>query len=191
MLLRVINGGDPRWLLGLGVACGIGIENKHSTFFFIAACCSRSPDAAAEAISPASGSGRRRPSPSLLALPNLIWQVQHGFATYVDLHNVKVMHKNVELPPMPFIAAADHDAEPVARACSGFPGVGWFSSCRAKGAPIAWLGFTFLFFFLELLLMKGKDYYVAPIYPIVFAAGGVLVGEAHGTCVCAGLRYAH
>ena len=38
-----------------------------------------------------------------LALPNLIWQIQHGYPTYVDLHNVKVMHKNVELPPVPFI----------------------------------------------------------------------------------------
>src|SRR5438094_762416 len=39
----------------------------------------------------------------LLSLPNLIWQYQHGFPTWVDLSNVKRTHKNVELPPFQFL----------------------------------------------------------------------------------------
>jgi hypothetical protein len=40
-----------------------------------------------------------------LALPNLAWQYQHHFATWVDLSNVKKMHKNIELPPLPFLGS--------------------------------------------------------------------------------------
>ena len=172
LLLRVIKGGDPRLFIGLGVACGIGIENKHSTLFFIVALL------LALAVTP-----QRRYFTSkwfwaavaitlALALPNFIWQVQHGFATYVDLHNVRVMHKNVELPPGPFVLQQIMMLNPML-ALLWIPGLGFFFLTR-EGRPYRVLGFTFLFFFVELLIMKGKDYYVAPIYPIVFAAGAVL-----------------
>jgi hypothetical protein len=172
LLLRVINGGDERWLLGLGVACGAGIENKHSTIFFVAALL------VALALSP-----QRRLFLSkwfwaaavitfLFAMPNLIWQVQHDYATYVDLHNVKVMHKNVELPPIPFIVQQIMMLN-LFLALVWLPGLGWFFF-RPEGRVYRVAALTFLIFFLELLLMKGKDYYVAPIYPVAFAAGGVL-----------------
>jgi hypothetical protein len=171
-LLRVINGGDPRWLLYLGLASGIGIENKHSTLFFIAALL------LALALTP-----ERRLFASkwlwaaaaitlLLALPNLVWQFQHGFATYVDLHNVKVTHKNVELPPGPFILQQIMMLNPLL-SILWIPGIAFLFFDR-EGKKYRAVGFTFLFFFLELMLMKGKDYYVAPIYPMMFAAGAVL-----------------
>ncbi len=172
LLLRVINGGDPRLLLGLGIACGIGIENKHSTLFFIAALL------LALALTP-----QRRLSANkwfwaavaitlLLVLPNLIWQVQHGYPTYVDLHNVKVTHKNVELPPLPFTLQQVMMLNPL-YGLLWMPGVAYLFF-RRNGRKYLVLGLTFAFFFLELMLMKGKDYYVAPIYPMLFAAGGVL-----------------
>jgi hypothetical protein len=172
LLLRVMNGGDERSLLGLGLACGLGVENKHSTLFFIAALL------LALAITP-----QRRLFASkwfwaavgialLLVLPNFIWQVRHGYPTYVDLHNVKVMHKNVELPPIPFIIQQIMMLNPML-CILWIPGF-WFLFFHRDGKKYRVAGFTFLFFFFELLLMKGKDYYVAPIYPILFAAGAVL-----------------
>ncbi|HEY3929555.1 MAG TPA: glycosyltransferase family 39 protein [Candidatus Koribacter sp.] len=172
LLTRVINGADPKLLIGLGIACGLGIENKHSTIFFVAALL------LALALTP-----QRRLFATkwlwiaaaitfALALPNLVWQIQHGFPTYVDLHNVKLMHKNVELPPIPFIKQQIMMLNPFF-ALIWIPGVGYLFF-EKEGKRYRVLGFTFLFFFLELLILKGKDYYVAPIYPIVFAAGGVL-----------------
>lgn len=172
LLLRVINGGDQRLLIGLGVACGLGIENKHSTLFFIAALL------VAMALTPQRKFFLSRwfwaaaAITFALALPNLVWQIQHGYPTYVDLHNVKVMHKNVELPPLPFIKQQIMMLNPLL-ALFWIPGIG-FLFLEREGRRYRVLGFTWLIFFLELLLMKGKDYYVAPIYPIVFAATGVL-----------------
>ncbi|ABF43480.1 glycosyl transferase, family 39 [Candidatus Koribacter versatilis Ellin345] len=172
LLIRVINGGDERLLLGLGVACGLGVENKHSTIFFMAALL------LALALTP-----QRRFFASkwfwgavgitiALALPNLIWQIQHDYPTYVDLHNVKVMHKNVELPPLPWIKQQIVMLNQ-ALALLWIPAIG-FLLWHRDGKKYRVVGLTFLFFFLELMLMKGKDYYVAPIYPVMFAAGCVL-----------------
>jgi len=37
------------------------------------------------------------------------------------------------------------------------------------------LGWTYLFLLLELLILRGRIYYLAPIYPMLFAAGAVAV----------------
>jgi len=172
LLLRVMNGGDPRLLMGLGFACGMGIENKHSTIFFIAALLLALAVSSQRKLFASKWFWAAAGITALLALPNLIWQVRHGYPTYVDLHNVKVMHKNVELPPIPFIVQQIMMLHPVL-ALIWIPGIGYLFFER-EGKRYRVLGFTFLFFFLELLLMKGKDYYVAPIYPMILAAGGVL-----------------
>ena len=172
LLIRVINGADERLLLGLGVACGLGVENKHSTIFFMAALL------VALALTP-----QRRLFASkwfwgavaitiALAMPNFVWQVQHGYPTYVDLHNVKVMHKNVELPPIPFIKQQIMMLHPV-YVLLWVPGIG-FLFFEREGKKYRVIGWTFVLFFLQLMLLKGKDYYVAPIYPVLFAATGVL-----------------
>jgi hypothetical protein len=36
-----------------------------------------------------------------------------------------------------------------------------------------WLGLTYLFFFVIMLVLHAKDYYLAAIYPAYFAAGGI------------------
>jgi hypothetical protein len=35
--------------------------------------------------------------------PNVAWEYQHHFPTLEDLRHVKAIHKNVELPLLPFI----------------------------------------------------------------------------------------
>ncbi len=36
-----------------------------------------------------------------------------------------------------------------------------------------WLGLTYLFFLAVMMALHAKDYYVSPVYPILFAAGGI------------------
>jgi hypothetical protein len=36
-----------------------------------------------------------------------------------------------------------------------------------------WLGLTFIFFLAIMMELHAKDYYVSPIYPVLFAAGGI------------------
>ena len=51
-------------------------------------------------------------------------------------------------------------------------GLVWlFVSPRAKG--FRWIGATYLFFLALMMALHAKDYYLVPIYPMLFAAGGL------------------
>jgi Dolichyl-phosphate-mannose-protein mannosyltransferase len=170
-LLLAINRDRPEFLVWVGVLVGLGLENKHSTAFFLIAL-----------LVGLLATSQRRLFRSkwlwiaadiilLLALPNLIWQYQHGFATWVDLSNVKKVHKNVELPPLPFLKQQIMMLLPVS-VIVWIAGLG-FLLCHREGKPYRALGVTYLTFLAIMMLLHAKDYYLAPIYPMLFAAGGV------------------
>jgi 4-amino-4-deoxy-L-arabinose transferase-like glycosyltransferase len=171
-LLLAINRQRPELLLWCGVLLGLGLENKHSAVFFLGALLLgllATPDrrlfaskwlwiAAAIAL--------------LIALPNFAWQYQHRFPTLEDLRNVKALHKNVELPPLPFLAQQILMLNPFS-ALVWMPGLGFLLFHR-QGKRYRALGVTYLALLAIMMALKGKDYYLAPVYPMLFAAGGVL-----------------
>ena len=55
-------------------------------------------------------------------------------------------------------------------------GVGWFLTGRRRGEH-AVLGWTFLVVLCLFIALKGKNYYVSPVYPIVFAGGAVALEQ--------------
>ena len=103
LLLLALNRREPRLLGWCGAMLGLGLENKHSTVFFLGAL----------VVGLLATSDRRLLASRwfwiaaaialLIALPNVIWQYQHGFPTLEDLRNVKATHKNIELPPGLFL----------------------------------------------------------------------------------------
>jgi hypothetical protein len=106
----------------------------------------------------------------VLFLPNLVWQVRHDFATLEDLRNVARSGKNVTLGPAAFFLQQVLLLHPIL-----FPlwagGLVWLF--RARGGRFRILGWTYVIFFVTLFVLKAKNYYLAPIYPMLFAAGAV------------------
>jgi hypothetical protein len=170
-LLRAINRDQPKLLLASGALLGLGLENKHSTAFFLVSLTIGlllSPSrrllltrwfwfAAAMAL--------------LIFLPNLVWQYTHHFPTLEALSNVRKTHKNIELPPLPFLRQQIMMLLPVS-ALVWIPGLA-FLLLNNKAKQYRCLGITYLVFLSVMMILKGKDYYLAPIYPMLFAAGGV------------------
>ncbi|HEX4543931.1 MAG TPA: glycosyltransferase family 39 protein [Candidatus Acidoferrum sp.] len=171
VLLLVVNRQKPRLLVWCGVLLGLGLENKHSSVFFLAALL------IALLLTP-----QRRLFASkwlwvaaaialLIAVPNLLWQVQHHFPTLEDLRNVKAMHKNIDLPPLRFIGAQLMLLDPL-HALIWLPGLA-FVLFHRQAKHSRFLGFTYLALLAVMMALHGKDYYLAPIYPMLFAAGAV------------------
>ena len=170
-LLRAINRNQPQELLWSGILLGLGIENKHSTVFFLASL----------SIGILATPERRWLRSKwlwiaaigivLLSLPNFIWQYQHNFATWVDLSNVKKIHKNVELAPLPFLKQQIMMLLPL-NVIVWMAGLGYILF-HSQGTRHRLLGITYLVFLAIMMALHGKDYYLAPIYPMLFAAGGV------------------
>lgn len=172
MLIRIVRTGNSKLWLWFGLLAGFGLENKHSTLFF----------GFAIFLAVAVTSLRREFAKPwiwiagaialLIFLPNLIWQIHRNFPTLQDLENVRRSGKNVVLTPLAFIGAQIMMERPVFAIIwiTGLVSFLWGS-----GKKFRVLGIAFLIFFATLLILHGKDYYLAPIYPMMFAGGAVAV----------------
>ena len=170
-VLLAINRGRPEKLVWAGVLLGLGLENKHSTAFFLIALLVGMLAAPQRRWFRGKWLWIAAGLIVVLCLPNLIWQWQHGFPTWIDLNNVKKFHKNVELPPLAFVKQQIMMLLPVS-VFVWVAGLG-FLLFHGEGKRYRVLGITYLAFLGIMMALRGKDYYLAPIYPMLFAAGGV------------------
>jgi len=169
-LVRLVESGDGRWWLAFGALGGAGLLNKHSTIFFLVAV------AAGVALTgtrrwlatrwPWLGAGLAL----LVFLPNLVWQWQRDFPTLEDLRNVARTGKNVVLGPGDFVLQQVQLQHP-AFVPFWLGGLLWL--LLARRGRHRFLGIAFLVFFGLHFALHAKNYYLAPFYPILFAAGGV------------------
>jgi len=171
LLVRIINGGSPRLWLWFGVLAGLGLENKHSMAFF------GSGIFVALLLTPE----RRHFTQKwiwlggvvafAIALSNILWQVRHGWPTYELLSNIAHSRKNVVLTPTQFIAQQILIMNP-ATLPLWLGGLIWLLVSR-DGRRYRALAIAYLVTLAEFILMHGKHYYLAPAYPMLFAAGSV------------------
>jgi 4-amino-4-deoxy-L-arabinose transferase-like glycosyltransferase len=171
VLLLAINRQQPKLLCWCGVLLGFGLENKHSTVFFIGALVVGLLATSERRLITSKWFWIAAAIAFAIALPNVVWQYLHHFPTLEDLRNVKAIHKNVELPPLPFIGQQILMLAPVS-ALVWIAGLGFLLFHR-EGKRYRFLGFTYLAFLAVMMALRGKDYYLAPIYPMLYAAGGV------------------
>ncbi len=171
LLVRIINGGSPRLWLWFGVVVGLGLENKHSMAFFAAGVC------IALLLTPE----RRHLGQKwiwlgglialALALPNVIWQIRHDWPTWELLRNIAQSNKNVVLTPAQFMAQQVLIMNP-ATLPLWLGGLIWLLASR-EGRRYRVIAIAYLITLAEFIIMHGKHYYLAPAYPMLFAAGGV------------------
>jgi hypothetical protein len=172
IVLRMLNGGNPKLWLLFGLCAGIGILNKHSMLFF----------GSGIALGLLATSARKhfRQSRIWLAagiaflcfLPNLLWEIQNGWPTLALFHAV-MGTKYVIVSPWEYIWQQTLLTHPLA-APIWITGL-WFLLRDPLGkryAVLAWAYFTVL---SEMLILHGKIYYLAPAYVMLLAAGSVWI----------------
>jgi hypothetical protein len=170
-IILAINRNDSRYWVGFGVLAGLGLQNKHSMLFFGLAIL------AGLVLTPA----RRFLADKwlwiagamafIIFLPNVIWEQQHGWATLELLRNVKTSGKNVMLSPFEFIGQQFLFLLPLTAPV--WLGGLWFFFFDAEGRRYRLLGVAYVALLALIILMKGKNYYLAPAYPMLFAGGAV------------------
>ncbi|HZU52309.1 MAG TPA: glycosyltransferase family 39 protein [Holophagaceae bacterium] len=167
-LARFLRTGDPRQWLWAGLAAGLALENKYSMLVPLLALLIALLLTAhrRELIRPWLWAGAGL---ALLAfLPTLLWQVNHHFPLIEDQENIRRMGKNVVLAPWPFFKQQVFFLNPIL-----FPvwAAGLVSLMRRAETRL--LGWLYLGVLGIMMALHAKDYYVAAIYPMLFAAGGV------------------
>jgi len=158
------------WIL-FGLSAGLGLLNKPSMTFFLLAL------GAALLLTPARRLLLNRHAALgiailvLIASPNLLWQMHNGWPTLEFLRNGRAEGKNISLAPPAFLLAQVNALHPL-NILVWIPGL-YTLLFGALAKRWRWLGLTYLLFITGMMLLHAKDYYCTPIYPILFAAGGI------------------
>jgi len=164
---------DSRYWLLFGVVAGLGLEEKYSILIF----------GFGIAVGLLLTSQRKfllnkwlwlgGVIALLIFLPNLIWNIQHHWPFLELMHNIKAAGRDVELSPFQFFAQQLLLVHPL-NALIWIPGaVALIVSARFR--HFRFLGWCYVVCFVTFVVLKGKNYYLAPIYPMLLAAGAVVI----------------
>jgi hypothetical protein len=170
---RIFAGDSPKQWLVFGLFGGLALEGKHAMLFFLLAFL------AAMVVSPQRkmlltpwpwyGAGVA----FLIALPNVIWEYTHHWATYELLSNIAHSDKNLVLGPWQYLHS-NIDALGFLTVLVWVPGLLWCLFLKG-GQRFRALGWMWIFSYIIFIALKGKDYYLTPTYPMLFAAGAVAI----------------
>ena len=162
---------DPRYWLMFGAFAGLGLMNKHSMVFFglglvVGLLLTQDRKVFANKYFWLAGG-----IAFLIFVPNLIWQYQNDWATLELLGNVQRSGKNVVLLPHEFLWQQIFILLPFT-APVWVMGL-WYLGFDRDGRRFRTLAFGYLVTLILMIVLKAKNYYLVPIYPMLFAAGGV------------------
>jgi MFS family permease len=168
------NGREPFWI-AVGALAGITILNKYGVVFWLSGLI------LGVCLTPLRESLRHRwfwfgcAIAAAIALPNFLWQWQHQFPFLQLMHNIREHGRDVALSPFPFLRAQAQMLGFVAALLVPAALLFFFSK---QGRQFRALGWAYLVFLAEMMALHAKMYYLAPVYPILFAAGAVWVERA-------------
>ena len=171
-VLRGLDRGRAREWVYAGVVAGIALQNKHSMLFYGFALLVGLMLSPARRVLLTRGPWLMGLTAAAIFLPNIIWEVRHGWPTLEFMQHARA-HKNVALPPVAFVVQQVLIMNPV-NAIVWVTGLWWLlAATSARGWRF--LGWGYLTVLTVLVVTGGKDYYLVPYYPMLFAAGGVAI----------------
>jgi dolichyl-phosphate-mannose-protein mannosyltransferase len=169
-VLRLLKTDNPRWWLAIGTAIGLGMLTKYTMGFFALAV------AVGVVLTPARRHLRSKwlwygvAISLLIFLPNLLWQAQHHF---LSLDFLKHIHER----DIRIGRTQDFLPDQLKFTLLGFPlwlaGL-YFYLVSPKGSRFRMLGWMYVVPLVLFVSTKGRGYYLAAAYPMLYAAGSVL-----------------
>ncbi len=171
-----VNKNDPRYWLWFGVVAGLGMEEKYSIAVF--------------------GFGivvglllteQRRVflnkwiwlgglAAFLVFLPNLLWNIHYDWPFVQLMRNIKAEGRDVILPLPQYFFQQTFLVHPLTAPIWLTGLFARLFSARLK--PYRVLGWCYLTCFTVFFVLHGKNYYLAPVYPMLLAAGAVVIESA-------------
>ena len=167
---------EPRYWLWFGIVAGIGMEEKYTIALFGAAI-----------VTGLVLCGRYRVlfdkwfwlgglAAFLIFLPNLWWNYANDWPFLELMRAIRAEGRDVVLGAADYLVQQALLTGPLA-APVWLVGVGALLLWR-RLAPCRFLGWSYLVCYAVLFVVHGKSYYLAPIYPMLIAAGAVAIERA-------------
>jgi hypothetical protein len=188
-VILAIKRNEARYWLWFGIVAGIGLEEKYTIALFVLAI----------AIGLLLTDERRAflskwlwlggLAAFLIFLPNLLWNWHNDWPFAQLMHNIRAEGRDVVLGPFSYFSQQMLLVNPFATPI-------WLAGLFAlllwpRLRPYRALGWSYLICYGALYALHGKNYYLAPIYPMLLAAGAVVIEAAfrHSAMVRPSLRW--
>src|SRR5713226_4543449 len=164
---------DPRNWLWFGVVAGIGLEEKYSIAVLGFAIVAGLLLTEQRRVFARKWIWMGGAIAFLVFLPNFLWNVQHHWPFAELMHNIKADGRDVVLSPAAYFGQQVLIAHPILAPIWITGVLAFLFSARLK--PYRFLGWCYLAAFAVFVVLKGKNYYLGPIYPVYLAAGAVVI----------------
>jgi hypothetical protein len=166
---------EPRYWLWFGVIAGIGLQEKYSIFVL----------GVGVVIGLILTDQRRflfnkwiwigAAAAFLIFLPNLTWNVANDFPFVQLMRNIKAEGRDVVLSPWQYFVQQILLIHPLTAPI-------WITGVvsllfAARFRQYRFLGWTYCVALATFILLKGKNYYLAPIYPMLLGTGAVVIDD--------------
>jgi len=174
--ILAIKRNDPRYWLWFGVVAGIGMQEKYSiaAFGFGMVVGLLLTAERRVFLNPWIWLGGL--AAFLIFLPNLLWNI-HNHWPFVELmHNIRAEGRDVVLSLPQYFFQQTLLVEPLTAPIWITGLIAFLLSARLK--PYRALGWCYLVCFTVFFVLHGKNYYLAPVYPMLLAAGTVVIESA-------------
>lgn len=172
-LILAIKRDNPRYLLWFGVIAGFGLEEKYSIAFF----------GFGVVIGLLLSSQRKLflskwlwlggLAALLVFLPNVLWNIHYHWPFLQLMHNIHAEGRDVVWGPGQFFFQQLLVMNPITAPIwlgGVFALLFW-----AKLRPYRVLGWSYVVSYTTFFVLHGKNYYLTPIYPMLLAAGAVVL----------------
>jgi hypothetical protein len=174
--ILAIKRNDPRYWLWFGVVAGIGMEEKYTIALFCFGMVVGLLLTEHRRVFLNKWIWLGGLAAILIFLPNLLWNIHYNFPFLQLMHHIRAAGRDIVLSPTQYFVQQTLLVHPLG-ALVWFTGLfALFFSPRFKSyRPLAW---TYVVCYVVLSALHGKNYYLAPVYPMLLAAGAVVIETA-------------
>jgi|SRR5581483_8338547 len=167
--VRLLASGDPRWWVAIGAAIGFGMLSKYSMPFLVAGLIVGVLATDARRYVGSKWLWLGAAIALLIFTPNLIWQARHGFVSLDFLRHIHA--RDVAQGRTQFFLPKQ-----LAMTLLAFPlwmaGL-YFCLASPAGKRYRVIGWMYAVPLLLFVIARGREYYLAGAYPMLYAAGAV------------------
>jgi len=174
--ILAIKRNNPRYWLWFGVVAGLGLQEKYSIALF----------GFGMVIGLLLTAQRRvffnpwiwvgGAAAFLVFLPNLLWNIHYHWPFVQLMHNIRAEDRDVILPLPQYFFQQTLLIHPLTAPIWIAGLIALLFSSHLK--PYRALGWCYLVCFTVFFILHGKNYYLAPVYPMLLAAGAVVIESA-------------
>ncbi len=172
-VILAIKRSDPRYWLWFGVTAGLGMENKYSLAVFGLGIVVGLLLTAQRRVFLNPWIWLGGAAAFLVFLPNLLWNIHYDWPFVQLMHNIRAEGRDVLRGPLDFFFQQVLVSNPLNAPL-------WLAGLfallfSARLRPYRALGWAYLVSYAAFFVLHGKNYYLAPIYPMLFATGAVVL----------------